>query len=224
LRRGWKPRQYQWKEGQDMDNVRHLPAVQAPGKEAGAGARLEALAPASGAPRPLTVRRVKPAGPDGYFAPVIRLQPKRPEDTRGAAAPAAVPRTVPLPAGGDPEAEAELSHVTAMARSVAQACLEAVSGTRPVQQLARWLDPASYEKLVHRADIVRAHQAQLRSDGRAPLRLHRSAVVRSSRVCRAADSAYEASLVVAETRRIRAVALRLEWSRGLWKVTALEIG
>ena len=211
-----------------MDNVRRLPAAQAPAEEAEAATPVHALAPASGAPRPLTVRRVKPAGPDGYFAPVIRLQP-RPDVPANAhtdppAGTAAMARPVPLRPQGGPVEEDELQHVTATARSVAQACLEAVSGTRQVQQLARWLDPASYEKLVHRSNIVRAHQAKLRSDGRAPLRLHRSAVVRSSRVCRDTPSAYEASLVVAEAGRVRAVALRLELVRGLWKVTALEIG
>ncbi|MFT4468354.1 Rv3235 family protein [Arthrobacter sulfonylureivorans] len=206
-----------------MDNVRRLPAL--PAEHAEAADQAGALAPASGAPRPLTVRRVTPPGPDSYYAPVIRLQPRR---TDPAADRPAGPRTaaqpVPLHPPADPEAEAEVRQVTATARSVAQACLEAVAGTRPVQQLARWLDPASYEKLVHRADIVKAHQARLRSTGGAPLRLHRSTLVRSSRICRAAEGAYEASLVVAEARRVRAIALRLELVRGLWKVTALEIG
>jgi hypothetical protein len=209
-----------------MDNVRRLPAAQTRAEHAEAAAQAHALAPASGAPRPLTVRRVKPSGPDSYFAPVIRLQPKRPDPAEAdrPSGPRAASPPVRLHPPADPEAEAELRQVTATARSVAQACLEAVAGTRPVQQLARWLDPASYEKLVHRADIVKAHQAKLRSGGGAPLRLHRSAVVRSSRICRAAEDAYEASLVVADARRVRAIALRLELVRGLWKVTALEIG
>ncbi|WP_240691674.1 Rv3235 family protein [Arthrobacter sp. CAU 1506] len=206
-----------------MDNVRRLQAV--PAEHAEAAAQADALAPASGAPRPLTVRRVTPPGPDSYYAPVIRLQPRRPDPAadRPAGPRAAAPPVLLHPPAA-PVAEAEVRQVTATARSVAQACLEAVAGTRPVQQLARWLDPACYEKLVHRADIVKAHQARLRSTGGAPLRLHRSTVVRSSRVCRAAEGAYEASLVVAEARRVRAIALRLELVRGLWKVTALEIG
>jgi hypothetical protein len=35
---------------------------------------------------------------------------------------------------------------------------------------------------------------------------------------------YEASLVVSEELRSRAVAMRLEGGYGAWKVTALEIG
>ncbi|MGW6174618.1 Rv3235 family protein [Arthrobacter sp. NPDC055138] len=208
-----------------MDNVRRLPDARTRAEDAEAAEQAHALAPASGAPRPLTVRRVNPAGPDSYFAPVIRLQPRKPDPAVAdrASGPGAVSPPVRLRTTADPEAAAELRQVTATARSVAQACLEAVAGTRPVQQLARWLDPASYEKLVHRADIVKTHQAKLRAGG-APLRLHRSAVVRSSRVCRAAEGAYEASLVVADSRRVRAIALRLELVRGLWKVTALEIG
>ncbi|UNK47063.1 Rv3235 family protein [Arthrobacter sulfonylureivorans] len=209
-----------------MDNVRRLPDARTRAEDAEAAAQADALAPASGAPRPLTVRRVNPAGPDSYFAPVIRLQPRRPDPTEAdrPSGPGAVSPPVRLHQKADPEAAAELRQVTATARSVAQACLEAVAGTRPVQQLARWLDPASYEKLAHRADIVKAHQAKLRSGGGVPLRLHRSAVVRSARVCRAAEGAYEASLVVVDARRVRAIALRLELVRGLWKVTALEIG
>ncbi|MFD1214872.1 Rv3235 family protein [Arthrobacter sp. GCM10027362] len=183
--------------------------------------QLQALAPASGAPRPLTVRPVRPAEPDSYFAPVIRLRPQ------AGAEPAA---TVPAPAGppassvptGCDGAE-ELRQVTGTARSIAQACMEAIGGTRPVQQLARWLDPDCYDKLVRRAALAREHRIR-QAPGRTGRRPLPSAVVRSARLCRVAAEAYEASLVVVEPHRARAVALRLERRRGLWKVTALEIG
>ncbi len=48
--------------------------------------------------------------------------------------------------------------------------------------------------------------------------------VRSARLCRVSDSAFEAALVVLDRTRARAVALRIERQRGDWKVTALEIG
>ncbi|AUI49472.1 hypothetical protein AC20117_00260 [Arthrobacter crystallopoietes] len=118
----------------------------------------------------------------------------------------------------------ELRQVTATARSVAQAAMEAIGGTRPVQQLARWLDPVCYEKVARRAGLVRERQERRAAAGQTVLRLHRSATIRSSRVCQVSDSAYEASLVIAEASRVRAVALRLEFRRGLWKVAALEIG
>jgi hypothetical protein len=184
---------------------------------------VQALAPASGAPRPLTVRPVRSPDPEDYFAPVIRLQPRTPSQ--------AADQTMDRAPGG-PVAEQtyamdaqELRQVTATARSVAQAAMEAIGGTRPVQQLARWLDPVCYEKVARRAGLVRERQNRRAAAGQTTvLRLHRSATIRSSRVCQVSDSAYEASLVIAEASRVRAVALRLEFRRGLWKVAALEIG
>jgi hypothetical protein len=49
-------------------------------------------------------------------------------------------------------------------------------------------------------------------------------MVRSVHVCAVTDGVYEASLVVSEELRSRAVAMRLEGSNGAWTVTALEIG
>jgi hypothetical protein len=101
--------------------------------------------------------------------------------------------------------------------------MEAIGGSRPVQQLARWLDPDCYDKLVHRAALARERRIR-RAAGRGGLRALPGAVVRSARVCRIGEDIYEAALVVVEPHRARAVALRLERRRGLWKVTALEIG
>jgi hypothetical protein len=49
-------------------------------------------------------------------------------------------------------------------------------------------------------------------------------VVRSMRLCRPADGVVEASAVVVDRGRVRAVALRLEEFGGRWRVCALEIG
>jgi hypothetical protein len=183
---------------------------------------VQALAPASGAPRPLTVRPVRSPDPEDYFTPVIRLQPRPPAQPAGQATHRAPGGPVSEQTHGV-DAQ-ELRQVTATARSVAQAAMEAIDGTRPVQQLARWLDPVCYEKVARRAGLVRERQDRRAAAGQTVLRLHRSATIRSSRVCQVSDNAYEASLVIAESSRVRAVALRLEFRRGLWKVTALEIG
>lgn len=183
---------------------------------------VQALAPASGAPRPLTVRPVRSPEPEDYFAPVIRLQPRTPSKPADQATDRSPGGPVAEEARGT-DAQ-ELRQVTATARSVAQAAMEAIGGTRPVQQLARWLDPVCFEKVARRASLVRERQDRRNAAGQPALRLHRSATIRSSRVCQVSDSAYEASLVIAEASRVRAVALRLEFRRGLWKVAALEIG
>lgn len=199
-----------------MNNVTTLP-------ETAEATVSSALAPASGEPRPITVRRIRQVDPDGPAAPVIRLPPKR-----AAALPSAggQPEAVPPRTGsGANEDSADAQRITGIARSIAQAALEVLGGTRPVQQMARWLDPRSYERLVLRSNMVREMQQQAGSGRQqSGSRLHRNAVVRSTRICRISAIAYEATLVVAERDRVRAVALRLELRRGLWKVTALEIG
>ncbi|SDW31366.1 hypothetical protein SAMN04487917_101727 [Arthrobacter sp. yr096] len=49
-------------------------------------------------------------------------------------------------------------------------------------------------------------------------------MVRSVRACSISETICEASIVVAEEQRYRAVAMRLERFDGVWQVTALEIG
>ncbi|MBO1266833.1 hypothetical protein J1902_02350 [Arthrobacter sp. PO-11] len=108
----------------------------------------------------------------------------------------------------------------AIARGLAQAAIEVLAGTRPVQQLSRSLDPHCLSSLQHRAALTRVHAARSRNGQR----LHRSPVVRSVHACAITESIYETTLVVAEENRSRAVAMRLERSDEAWKVTALEIG
>lgn len=194
------------------------------------------LAAASGAPRPLTVHRIPVTGYSPAGAPPVKLRPQLPS-----------PQTVE-PDGGrgpnqdqphwssDPEDDAR---VDAIARSVTQAALEVLGGTRPLQQMARWLDPASFERLQLRANLVRSRELGAsggtgsRSGNRsaagtnqpaAPLRLHRQVVIRSCRICPVSEGVYEASVAAAEQSRVRAAALRIELRRGLWKITALQIG
>ncbi len=183
------------------------------------------LAAASGAPRPLTVHRIPVIGYAPAGAPPVKLRP------RPAVQPAE-PEPAPLPEHdhwhSDPVDDAR---VDAIARSVTQAALEVLGGTRPLQQMVRWLDPDSFERLQLRANLVRGREAALagrRSRGGAPspapLRLHRQVVIRCCRVCPVSEGVYEASVVAAEQNRVRAAALRIELRRGLWKITALEIG
>ncbi len=108
-----------------------------------------------------------------------------------------------------------------IARSTVQAAIEVLAGTRPAQQLARRLDQRCLTALQHRAALTRRVPS-----GSSPTagRLHRNPSVRSVRACRVSEDVYEASAVVVEELRVRAVALRLERSRLVWRVTALEIG
>ena len=99
--------------------------------------------------------------------------------------------------------------------------IEVLAGTRPAQQLSRRLDPRCLAALQHRAALTRRV-----ASGSSPTagRLHRNPSVRSVRACRVSDDVYEASAVVVEESRVRAVALRLERGAASWRVTVLEIG
>ena len=115
----------------------------------------------------------------------------------------------------------ETREICAISRSTVQAAIEVLAGIRPAQQLARRLDERCLAALQHRAALTRRVPC-----GASPTagRLHRNPSVRSVRACRVSADVYEASAVVVEELRVRAVALRLERSRLAWRVTVLEIG
>ena len=100
--------------------------------------------------------------------------------------------------------------------SLVRAAVEALTGSRPVAQLARWMTGEIYDSLSRRAGLA------VRIKGRPTL--VRQAVVRSVRVCEVAPLANEASVVVHDGTRVRAAAVRIEAHRGRWRATALEIG
>ncbi len=115
----------------------------------------------------------------------------------------------------------EAREICAISRNTVQAAIEVLAGTRSAQQLSRRLDPHCLAALQHRAALTRRV-----ASGSSPTagRLHRNPSVRSVRACRVSEDVYEASAVVVEESRVRAVALRLERSTVAWRVTVLEIG
>jgi hypothetical protein len=132
------------------------------------------------------------------------------------------------PPGPMPTAEPEVPpELEALARKVARGALEVLGGTRPLQQMARLLDGRSYERLQLRSNLVRsidrAHAASSGDTAHA-LRLHRNVLIRTVRICGITPGIFEASVVAAEQKRARAIALRIERWRGQWRVTELEIG
>jgi hypothetical protein len=99
-----------------------------------------------------------------------------------------------------------------------QAAVEVAAGTRPPAQLARWATLEVSTMLARRA--VLSARAR-RHTGQAP---GRRAVVRSVRTCQPREGVCEASAVVMDGTRVRAVALRMECTGGRWRVIALELG
>ncbi|WP_426996354.1 Rv3235 family protein [Pseudarthrobacter sp. N5] len=116
----------------------------------------------------------------------------------------------------------ENQDICTITRNTVQAAIEVLAGTRPVHQLARRLDQRCLAALQHRASLIQREAA--RTSLPALKRLHKNPAVRSVRACEVSADVYEASAVVVDELRARAVAVRLERSRQVWRVTALEIG
>ncbi|MET3946733.1 hypothetical protein ABIB49_001431 [Arthrobacter sp. UYCu512] len=154
------------------------------------------------------------AEPNRSLAPPLRLVPD-------GAAPASLPAGPCIPAAPRLPMPDEEQQICAISRSTVQAAIEVLAGARAVQQLARRLDDRCLAALQHRAALTRRMPC-----GASPTagRLHRNPSVHSVRACRVTADIYEASAVVVEESRVRAVALRLERSRLAWRVTVLEIG
>lgn len=98
-----------------------------------------------------------------------------------------------------------------IAATVALAVMEVKRGWRQVSQLARWVSPRIYSQLC---------DEQIKPQPRPSpgLRLHRV------RQTRPAPEALEASVVVKDGDRLRAVAIRFELRRGDWRATAIHVG
>ncbi|WP_346925337.1 Rv3235 family protein [uncultured Arthrobacter sp.] len=162
----------------------------------------------------MTSPRATAVPTDPHTASPLRLVP-------GGAAPAGCPDA---PSGSEApllQVTDETREICAISRSTVQAAIEVLAGIRPPQQLARRLDERCLAALQHRAALTRRVPC-----GASPTagRLHRNPSVRSVRACRVSADVYEASAVVVEELRVRAVALRLERGRLAWRVTVLEIG
>ncbi|MCU1532151.1 MAG: hypothetical protein JWO49_1722 [Arthrobacter sp.] len=163
------------------------------------------------------------AGPASQATP-LRLVPAPGPDVRPGQ-PSAARLHPPDRAGSAGSASLRVAdeciEICAICRSTVQAAIEVLSGTRPAQQLARRLDQHCLAALQHRAALTRRVAC-----GSSPTagRLHRNPSVRSVRACRVSEDVYEASAVVVDDLRVRAVALRLERNKLAWRITALEIG
>ncbi|WP_407317025.1 Rv3235 family protein [Isoptericola halotolerans] len=103
-----------------------------------------------------------------------------------------------------------------MCGSVVRAAVEVLRGERPAAHLARWVTPTVLDQLVHRARLVQSHRGAVRAG--VPV------TVRRIRTVRLGDSTAEATVVLEDSGRVRAAAVRLEARRGLWRVAVLELG
>lgn len=175
-------------------------------------------------PTLLVVRAVPQPGPDPAGGSVVKL-PSGGERVKRQRADAGIAGNTVQTL--DPEAAAR-AVVGAMACKIAQAALEVLSGVRSVQQLGRWLDTMCMSALTTRARLhAESCKAELRGQSHEPGNvhtLHHQPVVHSVHCSAVSPGVYETSVVIADTTRFRAIAMRFELNRGLWKVTALQIG
>jgi hypothetical protein len=107
--------------------------------------------------------------------------------------------------------------------ALVQAVVEVLAGTRQVTQLVRWVSADVYAGLQRRAALAGRLRRTTSNRPVAGVPVRR-AVVGGVRTCVPADGVVEASAVVLDRGRVRAVALRLEGLDGRWRVTALEVG
>lgn len=180
----------------------------------------------AGTPGPIAVYRAPQR--EEIPAPVPAL-PRPATDTPAIAGPdpeGPVPGAGPRQANWSSAPEDD-ARVKAICQSVALAALEVLGGVRPLQQMARWLDTENYERLQLRTNLVRGLRdspAGTQRPASDPRLLHRAVRIRSCHLCPVAEGVYEATVVAFEHNRARAVALRIQLRRGLWRITALEIG
>jgi hypothetical protein len=125
-------------------------------------------------------------------------------------------------AAPQPTPSAALPDPRATCAVLVQAVIEVLAGTRQPTQLVRWLSADVYTALARRVGL--AARLRRRADSAPTGETGRRAVVSSVRLCHPADGVVEASVVVLDRGRVRAVAVRLEGLDGRWRATALEVG
>ena len=113
----------------------------------------------------------------------------------------------------------DLPDPTTWAPRITLALLEVMTGVRPAPQVLRWTSPEVYAVVARRSALV----ARRVADGNAPRTRPRLRVLRV-RICEPADGVAEATVVLCDGPRVRAVAVRLVGQDGKWRVSALQVG
>ena len=122
----------------------------------------------------------------------------------------------PLQQVPGPVRDRDLPDPTRWAAHIGQALVEVMHGIRPAPQIMRWATPEVYALVARRGALAARRGAR---SGPAP----RARVVRV-RVCEPADDVAEASVVLSDSTRVRALALRLVGRDGRWLLEAFQIG
>ena len=118
----------------------------------------------------------------------------------------------------------EARQISAISRIVSQATLEALAGVRPATQLKRWMEPEVWAKVAERAQLMAETRKSegVSRDGTLPA--PRTLQIRRIRTEPVRAGVWEVAIVMSDTKRARACALRFEAHRRRWRVVALELG
>ncbi len=121
--------------------------------------------------------------------------------------------------GPQPTSSVDLPDPRPVAARLGLALAEIMAGLRSPAQVVRWTTPEVHAVLARRASTVARRAAT--SSGR-PTPRPRIRVLRVH-VCRPADGVAEASVVLEDGPRVRAMALRLTGMDGRWRVEVLQV-
>lgn len=111
---------------------------------------------------------------------------------------------------------AELPDARDWAAHIAQGLVEVMHGVRPPSQVMRWTSPEVYAVVARRGS--RAGRRRTTRDS-----AHRTRVIRVH-LCELSPHVAEASVVLVDGGRVRALALRLVGRDRRWVVDALQVG
>lgn len=120
--------------------------------------------------------------------------------------------------GRQPARRTELPDPEPMLRNLTHCIIEALSGARDLEQLARWVNDDVYRNLSKR--VVLAARAR-RVKGQSPQRPAFS--VGRVHMCEPADGVVEAVVLVHQKARSRAVAIRIEGFDQRWRASAIGV-
>ncbi|MUN54030.1 hypothetical protein GMA10_02110 [Kocuria koreensis] len=119
----------------------------------------------------------------------------------------------------------ELRRVHAIAGAMGVAIIEVVSGKRSSSQLSRWVHPDVLDRIERRAHLETAEHPVVSEPPFGGRRFDPENLrPRRVRAIPVGNDEYEASVVVDNGERSRALALRIHKPKGQWQIIQAEIG
>lgn len=117
-----------------------------------------------------------------------------------------------------PTGRADLPDPEPLLTNLARCILEVLAGARDLEQLSRWVTDDVYTTLLHRTVLAeRARRVKGITAARPAL------TVLSTHVSEPRDGVVEATIIVRNPIRVRAVAIRLEGLDRRWRASAISV-